>query len=72
MKANQLNDEDEGFCLTCKKPLDSVRLCDSCAGRRDQGKKMNDFIVKPPQVDTLKDQEKRDERMNNKNSIFDD
>lgn len=56
-------DEKQGYCMTCKKPLDSVRLCDACAGRRDMGKSMSDPEVKPPQVSTLKDQNEREERL---------
>ena len=55
--------EQNGYCPTCKKPQDRVALCDSCAGRRDIGKHTSDVTVRPPQINTLYDEEKREERL---------
>jgi hypothetical protein len=56
-------EDKNGYCPTCKKPQPRVQLCDQCAGRREGAKDISEVDVRPPQINTLYDEEKRQEKI---------
>lgn len=53
-----MKDTTTGYCVTCKRSLDSVRLCNTCAHARKTSSIINDVKIKPPQVRKLYKEEK--------------
>lgn len=49
--ADKFKEEQHGYCMTCKKSMDRIALCDQCAGRRDGGKHHGKMHEDPPEVE---------------------
>jgi len=56
-------DDPNGYCPTCKRSQPRVQLCDKCSGMREGAKDISEVDVRPPQINTLYDEEKRQEKI---------